>query len=301
MKVIVTGGTGLIGTALAEALVARGDAVVVTSRSPSTASVPRGVETAAWDARSAEALTPVVEGADAVVHLVGEGIGDGRWSAARKQRIRDSRVDSSAAVAAAIAAATARPRTLLQGSAVGFYGDRGDERLTEGSAAGDGFLAEVCGEWEAASAPVEEGGTRRVLLRTGVVLANEGGALPRMALPFRLFAGGPVGSGGQWVPWIHIADEVGAILHLLDTPAASGPVNLTAPGEATNRALSKALGKVLSRPSFLPAPAFAMKLLLGEMSQLLLASQRVVPQELDAGGYSFRFPSIEGALSDLLG
>ena len=302
MKVIVSGGSGLIGRALVADLAAGGHEATVLSRNPDRVrGLPDGVTAAAWDASDAASLTPLLAGADAVVHLAGEGIADGRWTAERKRRIRDSRVESSAAIAAAFVDADPRPAVLLQGSAVGYYGPRGAEELTEESASGDDFLAEVCREWEEASAAVEELGVRRALLRTGVVLARDGGALPKMLLPFRLFAGGPAGSGRQYMPWIHLADEVGAIRFLLDSPGARGPFNLTAPEPLSNREFSRVLGRVLGRPSFLPAPAFALKLALGEMSKIVLEGQRAVPRRLQEAGYRFRFPSLEAALSDLLG
>ncbi len=302
MRVVITGGTGLIGRALAAELAGRGDAVVVTSRSPQRVEgMAGGVEVAQWDTASAPQIAGVIAGADAVVHLVGEGIADGRWTAERRRRILDSRVRSTSALVEALGTVDDRPAALLQSSAVGYYGDRGDEVLTEASEPGSGFLSDVCIAWEEASAGAEALGVRRVLLRTGVVLANEGGALPKMVLPFRLFAGGPVGDGRQWMPWIHIADEVGAIAHLLAEPAASGPFNLAAPEPATNREVSRAIGRVLGRPSLLPAPAFALKLALGDMSQLLLNSQRVVPQALGDTDYAFRFAAVEAALADLLG
>jgi uncharacterized protein (TIGR01777 family) len=301
MRVIVSGGSGLIGRALVAGLAADGHQATVLSRNPDRLrDLPAGVTAAGWDARSAEALTPLVAGADAVVHLAGEGIAAGRWSAERKRRIRDSRVTSSAAVAAAIVAAEPRPAVLLQASAVGFYGSRGDEQLTEESTSGEDFLAEICRQWEAASAAVEEHGVRRAVLRTGVVLSRHGGALPKMLLPFRLFAGGPAGSGRQYMPWIHLADEVGAIRFLLDTPATAGPFNLTAPAPVTNRQFSTVLGRVLGRPSFMPAPAFALKLALGEMSKIVLEGQRALPHRLEEAGYRFRFPDLEAALRDLL-
>ncbi len=302
MKVIVSGGSGLNGSALVAGLAADGHKATVLSRAPERLrDLPTGVSAAAWDAKSAAQLAPLIAGVDAVVHLAGEGIADGRWSEERKRRIRDSRVDSSGAVATAFAAAEPRPDVLLQASAVGFYGPRGSEELTEESASGDDFLAGICREWEEASAAVEDLGVRRAVLRTGVVLARDGGALPKMLLPFRLFAGGPVGDGRQYMPWIHLADEVGAIRFLLDSPTASGPYNLTAPEPQTNRQFSRILGRVLRRPSFMPAPAFALKLALGEMSKILLEGQRALPRRLEEGGYSFRFPGLEAALRDLVG
>ena len=301
MKAIVTGGTGLIGRALTASLAADGHQATVLSRNPDRArGLPEGVAVAGWDASSIEQLTPLVAGADAVVHLAGAGIADARWTDERKRVIRDSRVDSSAAVAAAITGADPRPGVLLQGSAVGFYGPRGDEELTEESAPGDDFLAETCGAWEAASASVEEVGVRRAVLRTGVVLAREGGALAKMLPPFKLFVGGPVGGGGQYMPWIHLVDEVRAIRFLLDRPDARGPFNLTAPEPLTNKRFSRALGKVLGRPSFMPAPAFALELALGEMSKIVLEGQRAVPRKLLEAGFEFRFADLEAALRDLL-
>ncbi len=302
MHVVVSGGSGLIGRRLVAGLAADGHRARVLSRSPQRISgLPDGAEAAAWDARSAEQLTPLLAGADAVVHLAGEGIADGRWTAERKRRIRDSRVESSAAVAAAIAAAEPRPRVLVQASAVGYYGARGDERLDEKAAPGEDFLGTTCQAWEEASAAVEEAGVRRPVVRTGIVLARDGGALPRMLLPFKLFAGGPAGSGEQYMPWIHLADEVGAIRFLLDRDGAAGPFNLTAPEPLTNREFSRVLGRVLRRPSLLPAPAFALKLLFGEMSTILLDGQRAVPRALLDAGYRFRFTDAAAALRDLVG
>lgn len=301
MRVVITGGTGLIGRALASHLAGRGDSVVITSRSSERPrDLPSEVEVAGWNGVESEPLVATLNGADAVVHLLGEGIASGRWTVDRKRRIEESRTQSTAAVVEALGRAEHRPGVLLQGSAVGYYGARGDEQLTETSAPGEGFLADVCGAWERAGAGAEALGVRRAVLRTGVVLAKDGGALPRMVLPFRLFAGGPVGSGQQWVPWIHLADQVGAIRFLLDTSSVQGAFNLVAPGSVTNRQLSSAIGRVLGRPSFMPAPAFMMKLILGEMSDLLLDSQRVQAGALTDAGYEFRFPDIEPALRDIL-
>lgn len=302
MRVIVIGGAGLIGRALATHLDARGDEVVVTSRSPRRdAAWPSGVGLVQWDGETVTGLVPLLEGADAVVHLAGEGIAAGRWTPARKTLIRESRTRSTAALAEALARVGRRPSVLLQASAVGYYGSRGDEELDESSDPGEGFLADLCQAWEAAGSPVEDVGVRRLVLRSGVVLTNVGGALPRMVLPFRLFAGGPVGDGRQWVPWIHMADEVGAMAFLLDGVYPSGVFNLTAPECVNSRTLSRSIGRVLRRPSLVPAPAFAMKLALGEMAEILLNSQRVLPSALVAAGYTFCFPVVEAALRDLLG
>jgi len=303
VRVLITGGTGLIGRALAADLGAASHEVVLLTRDPSRAGrLPDNVRAERWDGVSPEGWAGLVEGPDtAVVHLAGEGIAEGRWSEERKRRIRDSRVRSTAAVTAAIAQARVPPKVLLQGSAVGYYGACGDEEVTEDHPPGDNFLAAVSLEWEAASAKVEALGVRRAVLRTGIVLAREGGALPKMALPFRLFAGGPLGDGRQWVPWLHLADQVGALRFLLDCADARGPFNLSAPQPVRNRELSRALGRTLSRPSFLPAPRFALHLVLGEMAAILLDGQRAVPRALLKLGYRFRFPEVEPALRDLLG
>lgn len=300
MRVVITGGSGLIGRALTRSLAGDGHEVVVLSRRPEAVTdLPPGARAEGWDGESAAGWGALVEGA-AVVHLAGEGIATGRWTAAKKRRIRDSRIKSSRAVAQAIEEAGEKPRVLLQGSAVGCYGPRGNQEVTEDQPPGEGFLAEVCAEWEAATAGVEALGVRRPILRTGVVLSTEGGALPKMLLPFRLFVGGPVGSGEQYFPWIHMDDEVGAIRFLMDEDGASGPYNLTAPNPLTNRAFSRVLGRVLHRPSALPAPAFVLRLALGEMADMLLTGQRAVPQRLQLAGYSFRYRQAEEALRSLL-
>lgn len=314
MRVLITGGTGLIGRALVASLAGEGHEVIVLTRNPDRAGdLPDGARPVGWDAETpegwSELLTPApeegVEGGTGIIHLAGESVAEGRWTEAKKSAIRDSRVLSTRAVVAAVEAAAERggepPHFLLQASAVGYYGDRGDDVLTEGSDPGNDFLAEVAKEWEAASAPVETFGVRRVLLRTGVVLDDEGGALPRMALPFKMFIGGPLGDGKQWVPWIHQRDEVGAIHFLLARHDASGPYNLTAPQPVTNRELSKTLARVLRRPCLLPVPKAMLHLAFGEMAEILLASQRVMPQRLEEAGYTFRHPNVGGALEDLLG
>ncbi len=302
MRVVITGGTGLIGRALCRSLAEDGHEVTVLSRSPERAGdLPAGVATAAWDARSVEALVGLFRGVHGVVHLAGENIAAGRWTTARKRRIRDSRIESSRAVARAVELAEDRPRVLIQASAVGYYGPRGDEEVLEDDPPGKDFLAQVCREWEAASAGLESHGVRRPVIRTGVVLSPEGGALGKMLTPFRLGLGGPLGSGQQWFPWIHLADQVEAIRFLLEQEGADGAFNLTAPEPVTNRQFSRILGSTLSRPSLLPAPAFGLRLALGEMADMLLEGQRAVPSRLTAAGYRFLFPEVEEALRDLLG
>jgi uncharacterized protein (TIGR01777 family) len=301
MRILITGGMGLIGRALAGDLGGAGHEVVVLTRDPAKAPpLPPNTRAAQWDGRTPAGWASLLDGDTAIVHLAGESVGAGRWSEARKRRIRESRVESGKAVIAAIRHAAERPRVLLQGSAVGYYGPCGDEAVTESHPPGDDFLARVCVEWEGSTAEAEALGVRRAVLRTGVVLSAAGGALPRMALPFRLMAGGPLGGGRQWLPWIHVADEVGAIRFLLERQDARGPFNLTAPRPLTNRDFSRALGKVLKRPSFAPAPGFALRLLLGEMAEALLTGQRAVPHRLLELGYEFRHPEASGALHDLL-
>ena len=299
--VVMGGGTGLIGRALAARLLETGKSVVVLSRRPEAATnLPVGVEVAGWDGKSEAALAPVLSEVDAFVHLAGENIGAGRWTEDRKRRIRSSRVESTTALARAFEQCPSRPRVLLQGSAVGFYGARGNEPLAEDAPVGDDFLAGVCRDWEAAGAAVAAAGVRRVIARTGVVLAAAEGALPKMLLPFKLFAGGPVGSGNQVVSWIHLADEVGALAHLLEDEGAQGVFNLAAPHAVSSRELARAIGKVMHRPSWVPTPGFALRLALGEMATLVLTGQRAVPARLQERGYEFRFPQVEAALRELL-
>ncbi len=296
MKVFVTGGTGLIGRALCAALVERGDQVTALTRQAG-ADLPRGARPVVGDPAVAGPWTEALGQADAVVHLAGEPVAAGRWTPERKARIASSRLDSTRLVAAALAAGG--PRLLVQGSAVGFYGDRGDELLDESAAPGQGFLADLSVRWEAAAAPAAAR-ARVVLVRTGIVLARQGGALPQLARPFRLFAGGPLGDGTAWQPWIHLTDQVGLLLLALDDPRASGPLNAVAPGSVRQAELARTLARVLHRPNLFPVPGAALRLVVGEMAEVLLASQRVAPAKAAALGYRFRFPALEPALKDLL-
>jgi uncharacterized protein (TIGR01777 family) len=241
-----------------------------------------------------------LEGIDAFIHLGGESIAS-RWSPARKRAIVESRVKGTALIAETLAVLHEKPKTFLCASAIGFYGDRGGEVLTEGSHAGFGFLPEACQAWEAACEPARKAGIRVVNLRTGIVLSPKGGALAQMLLPFKLGLGGVVGSGDQWMSWISLGDEVSAFLHALKTPSLEGPVNLTAPVPVTNREFTKTLGKVLRRPTFFPLPSFMVKLIFGEMGQaLLLEGQKVLPKKLEASGFRYSSPGLEGALEGLL-
>ena len=309
MRIIITGGTGLIGKALAESLATDRHDVIVLSRSPEKATIPAGVRAERWDGRTASGWGALVEGADAVVNLAGESIGGEnmvalmtkRWTPERKQLVRSSRVSAGMAVKQAIEAAKQKPRVLIQASAVGYYGVHGDEEITEDTPAGGDALAKICLDWEAATADVEEIGVRRAVIRTaGVVMSTQGGALPFMLLPFKLFVGGPLGSGKQWFSWIHIRDQVRAIRFLIDDPDARGAFNVCAPNPLTNADLSRVIGRVMRRPSFLPVPAFAMRLLLGEKATLVLDGQRQMPKRLQQMGFQFRFPDVEVALRDLL-
>ncbi len=305
MRVIITGGTGLIGRALAQNLAQDGYEVVVLSRNPGTRPLPAGINVEKWDGKTAAHWGHLLNGNSAIVNLAGENIaGSGfppaRWTAERKQRILQSRLDAGTAVVQAIQQATEKPKVLLQSSAVGYYGPRGSELITASTPPGNDFLADVCVQWERVTDAVEQMGVRRVLLRTGVVLSMKGGALPLMALPIKLFAGGPLGSGEQYVPWIHLEDEVRAIRFLLEHEEASGPFNLSAPNPLTYKEFGKELAAVLKRPFFLPTPAFALKLALGEMATIVLDGQHAVPDGLQALGFSFKYTQARAALQDLL-
>ena len=302
MRIIITGGTGLIGKALCPLLLADGHLVTVLSRSPDAArGMPRGIRIEEWDGKTPEGWGQLVNGADAIINLAGAGIADSRWTAQRKQLLRESRIHAGLAIQKAIQQAAQKPKVLIQSSAVGYYGAHNDDELiTETAAPGKDFLAKVCFDWEMSTAPVSKMGVRRPVIRTGVVLSKEGGALPKMLLPFKFFAGGPIGSGKQWLPWIHITDQVRAIKFLLDHPSADGPFNLAAPTPVNNKQFGEILGAIMRRPAFIPTPGVAMQALFGEMSTVLLDGQRVVPQRLEALGFAFTYSTLREALSDLL-
>ena len=297
MRVVVTGSSGLIGTALTDELRRRGDEVVrLVRREPGPGEVP-------WDPARGEIDAAALEGADAVVHLAGVGIGDSRWTEAHKRAVLDSRVQGTTLVARTMASMADKPRVLVSASAIGYYGDRGDDVLTEESRAGTGFLTDVVRQWEGATAAAEDAGVRVAHIRSGLVLSPAGGALKQMLLPFRLGAGGRIGSGRQWWSWIAIDDEVGAILHVIGADALRGPVNLTAPNPVTNAEFTKTLGRVLGRPTLLPTPTLALKVLFGgdAVEEMFLGGQRVVPAMLQASEYEFRHSALEPALRTLLG
>ena len=307
MRIVITGGTGLIGRALIDYLLPERHEITVLSRAPQRAALPAGVQALAWDGVNVDDWAQCVDGADAVINLAGESIaGAGalpaRWTPERKRRILESRLHATRAVVTAIEQARDKPGVLVQGSAVGYYGARQDDALLdESSPPGEDFLAEVVQRWEAASAPVEAMGVRRAIARTGLVFSSTGGSLPPMLLPFKFFLGGSLGGGRQWLPWIHIRDEVRALVFLMTEQGASGPFNLVAPNPVTNREFASTVGKILGRPAFLSAPAPLLRLALGEMSTLLLEGQRAAPQRLLALDFRFDFPELEPALRDLLG
>ena len=295
MNVLISGATGLIGSALVPELEAKGHTITRLSRSGS------GTNAVRWDP-SAGTIEGDLEGTEAVVHLAGENIAQGRWTPEKKRRIVDSRVWGTRLLAESIAALSAPPRVMVSTSAVGYYGDRGDEVLTEESAPGTGFLPGVCREWEAAAEPARRARIRVVYPRLGVVLSPEGGALGTTLPIFKLGAGGKIGSGDQWVSWVAIDDVVGSIVHLLMNEDVEGPVNVGSPNPMTNARYTKVLGKVLGRATVLPLPAPAARVMLGEVADaLLLASQRMEPARLNDTGYAFRYPQLEGALRHLLG
>lgn len=295
-KIALSGSTGLVGRALTPLLERDGWRIRPLVRKSSS-----DANAILMDVGANRIESEKLEGIDAVVHLAGENIGE-RWNAEKKKRILESRVLGTRLLCESLARLTKKPEVLVCASATGLYGERGDEVLTESSAPGAGFLAEVCKQWEAATQPAVDAGIRVVRLRLGIVLAPGGGALEKMLLPFKLCMGGVLGSGTQYWSWVDLADVTGAIMHALKTKSLTGPANVTAPTPATNREFTKALGKVLGRPTVLPAPAFALKLMLGEMAQeLLLTSTRVEPRALLASGYRFEYPELEGALRHTVG
>ncbi len=294
MKILITGASGLIGKALQESFKEKGYEMLLASRSE-----PKDAQHIKWDTESgfADEDLPRLEGLDAAIHLAGEGIAGLRWTDEKKKAIRDSRVDGTRTMIDAFAKLDARPKTFIAGSAVGFYGDRGDDEMTEASAAGDTFLATTCKDWEAESRRAEDLGIRTVLLRTGIVLSKDGGALATMLTPFKFGVGGVVGSGKQWMSWISLDDVVGVINYALENENVRGAVNNVSPNPVTNEEFTKTLGEVLYRPTFLPLPEFAVNLVFGEMGDaLLLDSTKVIPKRLKDAGYKFKFTDLKSAL-----
>lgn len=295
MLVAITGSSGLIGTAVRRSLQAAGHEVRALRRGVAA-------DGAHYDVATGYVAAEALAGVDAVVHLAGASIGTARWTEPRRAELRSSRIDSTRLLVDAIAAMDRKPSVLMVASAIGYYGDTGDRVVDESGPMGGGFLAQLARDWETEARRAESAGVRVVSPRFGIVLAKDGGALPQMALPFKLGAGGPIGSGRQWMSWVSLPDTAGALQYLLQDERASGPVNIVAPEATTNRAFAQTLGKVLHRPAFAPAPASALRILLGagRADELLLASQRVVPKRLSALGYVFQQTDLERALTTAL-
>lgn len=307
MHIFVMGGTGLVGSRLIGRLRERQEQITVLTRRPEVAREKWGdaCRLVTGDPMQAGDWMNAAAECDAVVNLVGEGIFNRRWREGFKQLLRDSRVKSTAhavqALSKSLRTSAAQPRTLVNASAIGIYGPHGDEELEEDSPPGDDFLAQACIDWERAARGAESAGVRVVILRVGVVLDKEGGALKQMLRPFKMFVGGKVGSGQQWISWIHHEDLVGLILLALDQSQAQGPMNGTAPNPATNKQFSKALGRALHRPSFFPTPGFMLRLMLGQVAGVVTTGQRVLPRKALEWGYQFKFPELDAALRDVIG
>ncbi len=298
MKFIITGSTGLVGTALVSLLESEGHQVSRLVRGKPRA----GTSEIEWHPNQNSVINrEALEGHDAAIHLAGESVAEGRWTPEKKRRIRESRVKGTSLLAATLGQLKRPPRVLASASAIGFYGDRGDEVLDEASAPGNGFLADVCREWEAATASAEAAGIRVAHLRFGVVLSERGGALAKLLTPFKLGAGGKLGSGKQWMSWIAIDDAIAAIYKVVGADDVKGAVNIVAPNPVTNADFTETLGRVLERPTFFSVPAFAARLAFGEMAdEALLASQRVLPDKLKRHGFEFQYPQLDAALRHLL-
>jgi uncharacterized protein (TIGR01777 family) len=302
MKIVVAGGSGFLGTALLTKLTDAGHSLVLLTRAQrSTTSLPGSVQLIQWNASTMGSWSTSIEGADAVVNLTGESIGGKRWSKHQKETLLSSRVNSTKAIVEAIRQATSKPKVLVNQSAVGYYGNVPDGDVREDHPAGNDFLSVICKQWEAEARNAESLGVRVVLPRTGIVLAKHGGALPRFFLPFNLFIGGPLGSGKQWFPWIHLDDEINALIFTLEHETISGPVNLAAPESATMKQFCTTLGKAMHRPSWAPVPGIVLKILLGEMAgPLILGGQKIVSTKLQAAGFRFKYPLLEMALKSVL-
>ena len=300
MNIILAGGSGLIGRELTAALLADNQHVWVLSRNPRAASVPSGAELVTWDARTSAGWGHLVEEADAIFNLAGENLGGHRWTPAHKEKVLSSRANAGKAVMLALTEAKHRPGLLVQASAIGYYGASDERLLDEHSPAGKDWQARVCQGWEFSTLEAERLGVRRVVVRTGLVLTKIGGVLPKLLLPFRLFGGGPLGSGRQYYSWITMQDEIRALLFLLKNENTAGVYNLTAPNPIPQAGFGHAIAQVLHRPYWFPAPAFAMRLALGEMSTLVLDGQRVIPARLSEAGFNFSDEQLKPALQAIL-
>jgi uncharacterized protein len=302
MRIIVTGGTGFIGRALVNELLENGHNVTVLSRNATGARalLPSSAACINWDPRSAGTWTKVFHDTDAVINLAGAPIAEKRWTEARKRLIWDSRVSATRAIVETLRSHATKPCVLVNASGIGYYGASDDHLLDEGAARGTGFLADLCLAWEAEAMNAAEFGTRVVIVRTGMVLEADGGALPKLVLPFRLFAGGPIMPGTQWVSWIHRSDHIGLIQWALSRAMVSGPINAVDPEPVTMKTFCEVLGQVIHRPSWLPVPGFALNILLGELGSLMTTGQRVIPSKAMAEGYTFQYPTLETALRAVL-
>ncbi|HMK39034.1 MAG TPA: TIGR01777 family oxidoreductase [Bacteroidota bacterium] len=300
MNIVITGGTGYIGSSLIPLLLREGHRTTVLTRYPEMYPLAPEVARVRWDGITQGDWSVQVQNADAVINLAGESIGGGRWTLSRKQRLVSSRINATRALLEAIRNGEKKPSIFVSSSAVGYYGPVDSGEVTEDHAPGRGFLADLCLRWEQEASAVGELGPRVVILRTGVVVGEKGGALARMILPFRLYAGGPIGSGRQWFPWVHREDVAGVIAFSLAQKTLAGPVNVVAPESVDMKAFCAALGAALSRPSWLPVPAFALRAALGEMAGMILTGQRVVPARLMSLGYQFKYPSLAPALASAL-
>lgn len=300
MKIIVAGGSGLIGQALIKALNQDGHVIWVLTRRPAEVKLPQGVQATGWDGKTPKGWQHLADQADAIINLSGANIGERPWTNTRKQVLRSSRTESGAAITTAVERSAKKPAVVLQIAGVGYYGPHGDEVLEENAAVGNDFLAGVAQDWEDSTKKVAALGVRHVIMRTGVVLTPKGGVMAPFLLQHRLFAGGPLGSGKQWMSWIHIDDLVNSFRFFLEHVEADGVFNVTAPEPVTNATFGRTLGNVLRRPYWLPAPSFALKIVLGEMSTIILTGQRAVPKRLLEMGFQFQYPGLRQALENLL-
>ncbi len=297
MNILITGGTGFIGSALSREFSSSGYNVLITTRRQSASKAKLTWEPLGNESHRLALIPPnTISNIDAVINLAGEPIASGRWTRTRKRRILSSRVDTTRALVQSMKNASSKPKVLISASAIGYYGPHGDEYVTENTLSGTDFLADVCKVWEAEALKAQELGVRVVLLRIGAVLESGGGAMPMIAMPFKLFLGGPIGSGKQWFSWIHKDDVIGIIKYALENESLSGHVNATAPQPVTNKEFSSAVGRALGRPSWLPVPCFVLKIAFGELGSMLLTGQRVLPERSLKAGYQFKYPDVEGAL-----
>ena len=299
MRLVIAGGTGFIGSALCARLIDLGHSLTILARTQSPGPILSNKDWIIWQPGSPGPWEEAIDGADGVINLAGEPIAR-RWTQSQKERIRKSRMDTTRDLVTAIRKAKARPKFLLNSSAVGYYGPRGDELITEDGGPGSDFLSRVCIEWEEEAKKAEAFGVRVIRLRTGVVLGRGGGALAKMVPPFKLFIGGPLGTGRQWMSWIQMEDEIGLMVHLMERPEVRGAINATAPGPVTMKEFCQTLGRVLRRPSWAPVPAFVLRVLMGEMSDMVLTGQRVLPGKAQESGYAFKYPNLSEALQACL-